>query len=198
MEEVTLEKIDTIRKRTGLNYGDAKIALENNNGNVVDTLIYLENNKKSFTDNVSDVSNDILGTVKDIINKGNVNRIKIKRDNKTLVDIPVNAGIAVGALTLFSPAILAIGAVTAIASKISIEIERPDGSVEVVNHILKNTFDQTIEKARDFAQDISHQKNPMEHMKDDINFNDKHEDMTSTPTTFEENKDDNNDKNISE
>lgn len=79
MEEITLEKIDVIRKRTGLNYGDAKIALENNNGNVVDTLIYLENNKKTFSDNVSDVGNDLLVTVKDIIKKGNVNRIKMKK-----------------------------------------------------------------------------------------------------------------------
>jgi hypothetical protein len=192
MEDITLEKIDTIRKRTGLNYGDAKIALESNNGNVVDTLIYLENNKKSFTDNVSDVSNDILGTVKEIINKGNVNRIKIKRDYKTLVDIPVSAGIAAGALTLFFPAILAIGAVTAIASKITIEIERPDGSIEVINDILKNTLDQTIDKAKDFAQDFNSKKNPIDNMKDDINLNNTKED------TAEENEDDKNDKNINE
>jgi gas vesicle protein len=158
MEEVTLEKIDIIRKRTNLNYGDAKLALENNNGNVVDTLIYLENNKKTFTDNVSDVGNDLLNTVKEIIKKGNVNRIKIKKDNKALVDIPVNAGIAVGAITLFSPVILAIGAVTAIASKITIEVERPDGSIEVINDIVKNSFDQTVEKAKDFVQEMNMHK----------------------------------------
>lgn len=171
MEEITLEKIDTIRKRSGLSYGDAKIALENNDGNVVDTLIYLENNKKTFTDNVSDVGNDILNTVKDIIKKGNVNRIKVKKDNKVIVDIPVSAGIAVGAISLFSPAILAIGAVTAIASKISIEIERPDGSVEVINDILKNTFDQTVEKARDFAHDVNPKKDPFENMEQNNNEN---------------------------
>jgi hypothetical protein len=159
MEEITLDKIDVIRKRTGLNYGDAKLALENNNGNVVDTLIYLENNKKTFTDNVSDVGNDLLTTVKEIIKKGNVNRIKIKKDNKALVDIPVNAGIAVGAITLFSPVILAIGAVTAIASKITIEVERPDGSIEVINDIVKTSFDHTVEKAKDFVQDMNFHKN---------------------------------------
>lgn len=158
MEEITLEKIDTIRKRSGLSYSEAKAALEANDGNVVDALIYLENNKKSFTNNVSDLSNDILNTVKDIIKKGNVNRIKIKRDNKTLVDIPVNAGLAVGALSLLVPPILALGAVTAIASKITIEIERPDGSIDVVNDIIKSTVEQTIEKAKDIAQDINIKK----------------------------------------
>jgi citrate lyase gamma subunit len=158
MEDITLEKIDTIRKRSGLSYSEAKAALETNDGNVVDTLIYLENNKKSFTNNVSDFGNDILNTVKDIIKKGNVNRIKIKRDSKTLVDIPVNAGLAVGALSMLIPPILALGAVTAIASRITIEIERPDGSVEVVNDIIKSTVEQTIEKAKDIAQDINLKK----------------------------------------
>ena len=155
MEEITLEKIDTIRKRTGLTYGEAKIALEMNAGNVVDTLIYLENNKKTFTENVSDAGNDLLNTVKEIMKKGNVNRIKIKKDNKVLIDIPVSAGIAVGAISLFSPAIIAISAISAIASKITIEIERPDGSIEVINDIVKDTFDATVEKAKDFAADMN-------------------------------------------
>lgn len=155
MEEITLEKIDTVRKRTGLTYGESKIALEMNDGNVVDTLIYLENNKKKFSDNVSDAGNDLLNTVKEIMKKGNVNRIKIKKDNKVLIDIPVNAGIAVGAISLFSPAIIAISAIGAIASKITIEIERPDGSIEVINDIVKSTFDATVEKAKDFVDDMN-------------------------------------------
>jgi hypothetical protein len=173
MEEITIEKVDTIRSRTGLSYAEAKAALENNNGNVVDTLIYLENNKKSFTDNMSDAGADILTAVKEIIKKGNVNRIKIKRDNTVLVDIPVNAGIAVGALTLFAPLILAIGTVTAIASKITIEIERPDGSIEVINDLVKNTFDQTVEKAKDFANDMNHKRDSSDNNKEYIDLNKK-------------------------
>lgn len=152
MEEITLEKIDVIRKRSGLGYSDAKAALEANDGNIVDTLIYLENNKKSFSGNASDIGNELLEAVKDIISKGNVNRIKIKKDHKTLVDIPVNAGIAVGAFSLFVPPILALSAVAAIAAKITIEIERPDGSTEVVNDFFKDTWDQTVEKAKDFTK----------------------------------------------
>lgn len=199
MEEITLEKIDTIRKRSGLNYSDAKIALENNEGNVVDTLIYLENNKKTFSDNFTDVGNDVLNTVKDIIKKGNVNRIKIKKDNKVLVDIPVSAGIAVGALTLLSPAILAIGAVTAIASKISIEIERPDGSIEIINDIFKNTFDATIEKAKEFAHDMNPKKDSCNYMKDEDEDEDKEEfDIDVDVPQKEELKDDINNKDINE
>jgi NACalpha-BTF3-like transcription factor len=36
MSEITLEKIDIIRERTGANYAEAKEALEVSDGNVVD------------------------------------------------------------------------------------------------------------------------------------------------------------------
>jgi hypothetical protein len=170
MEEITLEKIDIIRQRTGLGYSEAKEALEKNDGNVVNTLIYIEQNQKSFTQNITDASNDLVETVKDIIRKGNVNRIKIKKDNKVLIDIPVTAGIAAGAITLFSPALLAIGAVTAIVSKVTIEVERPDGRIEVVSEVVKQTFDDVKEKVEDVAENTMEKVN---NIKEDLkeNFN---------------------------
>jgi NACalpha-BTF3-like transcription factor len=39
MSEITLEKIDIVRERTGANYSEAKEALEACEGNVVDALI---------------------------------------------------------------------------------------------------------------------------------------------------------------
>ena len=40
--ETTLEKIDEVRKRANVSYGEAKEALESCNGDVVEALIYLE------------------------------------------------------------------------------------------------------------------------------------------------------------
>jgi gas vesicle protein len=154
MEEITLEKIDIIRHRAGLNYSEAKNMLEMNNGNVIDTLIYIEQNQKSFTQNISEASNELADTVKDIIKKGNVNRIKIKKDEKVLVDIPVNAGIAAGALGIFNPVLLVVGAVTAVASKVRIEIERPDGRIEVIDDIVKEKAENLKEKASNAANEI--------------------------------------------
>lgn len=146
MEEITLEKIDIIRQRTGVGYAEAKEILEKNNGNVVDALIYIEQNQKSFAQNITETSNELIEEIRDIIKKGNVSRIKVKRDNRILIDIPVTAGIAAGALGIFYPALLAIGAVAAIASKVSIEIVRPDGRVDVVNDVVKETYENVKEK----------------------------------------------------
>ena len=151
MEEISLEKIDIIRQRSGLTYAEAKQVLEANNGNVVDALIYIEQNKKTFkqtfTDNITSTGNEIVETVKEIINKGNVSRIKIKKDNRLLVDIPVTAGVAAGTISaILSPALVAVGTVAAIASKITIEIERPDGKVDVVNDIVKGAYNNVMDK----------------------------------------------------
>lgn len=151
MEEVTLEKIDIIRQRSGLSYAEAKQVLEANNGNVVDSLIYIEQNKKTFkqnfTENITNTGNEILDAVKEIIKKGNVSRIKVKKDNRLLVDIPVTAGVAAGTISaILSPALVAVGTVAAIASKITIEIERPDGRVDVVNDIVKGAYSNVMDK----------------------------------------------------
>ena len=140
MEEITLEKIDTIRNRFGLSYEEARDALTANNGNLVETLIYLEKNEKSFSKNVSEAGNELIETIKGIIKKGNVNRIRVKKGERVLVDIPVNAGIVAGALSIYYPALLAIGTAAAVLSQVRIEIERPDGKIDVVNDIVKNKY----------------------------------------------------------
>lgn len=140
MEEITIEKIDIIRNRFGVSYEEARDALTANNGNLVETLIYLEKNEKSFSKNVSEAGNELIETIKGIIKKGNVNRIKVKKGERVLVDIPVNAGVVTGALAIYYPALLAIGTAAAILSQVRIEIERPDGKVDVINDIVKNKY----------------------------------------------------------
>lgn len=155
MEEITLEKIDALRERTGISYSEAKEILEKNNGNLIDSLIYLERNQKTFTQNISETGNELVETIKEIIKKGNVSRIKIKKDNRLLVDIPVTAGIAAGAIGgILSPYLIIIGTIAAVASKVILEIERPDGQIDVVNKVMEDTYDNLktkVEEAREKA-----------------------------------------------
>jgi len=149
MSEITLEKIDIIRERSGVSYTEAKEALEQSEGNVVDALIYLENNKKSSMEGIYTSKDEFIEWLKDVIKKGNVNRIKIKKDDKVLVDIPVNAGIAATLAALVWPPLFAIGLLTAVFTKITVEIVRDDGSVEIVNKIIKSTVKDMKGKAED-------------------------------------------------
>ncbi|WP_416175937.1 DUF4342 domain-containing protein [Clostridium sp.] len=149
MSEITLEKIDIIRDRTGVSYAEAKEALEACNANVVDALIYIEKTNDFNRNDTYTTKDEFIKWLKDTVKKGNVNRIKIKKDDKTVVDIPVNAGIVATLTALVWPPLIAIGILTAVFTKVTIEVTRDDGSVEVVNKIIKNVSDDTVNDVKD-------------------------------------------------
>ncbi|EPY6472067.1 DUF4342 domain-containing protein [Clostridium sporogenes] len=153
--EITLEKIDIIRERTGATYTEAKEALEACEGNVVDALVYMENKVKEEKEELYTTKDELVKWIKDIIKKGNVTRIKVKKEDKIIVDIPVNAGLAAtaAAVIIWAPILLAALA-AAIVTKVTIEITKEDGSVEVVNKIIKSTAQDIKEKVDYTTSDI--------------------------------------------
>lgn len=174
MNEITLEKVEQIIERTGLSYAESKDALEKNNGNVLDTLIYLEKKfeeekKERFNfklDEKYETIDEFKKWLTDLINKGNISRIKIKKDEKVLADVPVNAGIAAGVIAVILTPILAVGVITAVATKITIEVTDKDGNVHVVNKIIKKTANDVKEKTSDIADNI---KEKFSKIKNNIN-----------------------------
>jgi hypothetical protein len=64
----------------------------------------------------------LLQTVKRLVHEGNIRRIIIKDEkDRTIIEIPLTVGV-VGALLL--PAMVAIGAIAALAADLTIEVER--------------------------------------------------------------------------
>ena len=120
----TLEDLDAVRERSGASYEEAREALEVSGGSVVEALIYLEQKKKGRTD-------ELLEKVKAVVKEGNVNKIRVKKDEKVLLTVPVNVGIAGGLVTLAAApwwGILAAGA-AAYGFDVKFEIIKEDGSV---------------------------------------------------------------------
>lgn len=176
--EIKLEQVDQVRERTGVSYSKAKEALEITNGNVLDAIILIEEQNGAFFTNVNEGSGDsssqksetieeLKNWFKDLINKGNVTRIKVRKEEQVIVDIPVNAGIAAGVIALIIPPILAVILVAAVVTKVTIEITKEDGSIEVVNKYVS----KVVNDAKDMATDISEKvKEKIVDIKDDINL----------------------------
>ncbi|WP_454053571.1 DUF4342 domain-containing protein [Clostridium sp. Marseille-Q7071] len=153
MSEITLEKIDMLRERVNITYSEAKRVLELCNGDVLEALVYIEEEKKkkksesyTFLD-----KDEIIEYIKSLIEKGNATRITIKKNNKTVFDIPLNGALAVGAVSVIYPKLLAVLAATALISRVTIEVTKTDGTVEVINKMMKNVVDD----ARDIATDVT-------------------------------------------
>lgn len=132
--EITLEMVDQVRERTGCTYEEAKAALEQANGSVVDALIAIEK-ENSVNIDVNEKVKELGEKVKEAVAKGNANRIRILRGDEELANIPVNAGIAGGLLGILAgPGVLISAAIAGVVAKFGFncrfELVRDDGSVE--------------------------------------------------------------------
>ena len=97
--EVTLEKIELVRDRTGVSYKEAKDALEAAEGSVVDAIIAIEESIDTLgmtggvTRDVAAKKDELVGKMKDVVKKGGVSKIRVTRDGETILNIPLIAGV---------------------------------------------------------------------------------------------------------
>ena len=180
--EIKLEDVDKVIERTGVSYKEAKEALEMSNGDILDAIIYAEENLKNNKlekEEKGQTIEEFKSWLKELINKGNVARIKIKKDEQVLVDVPVNAGIAATVIGLVMPPLLAFGVIAAVATKVTIEITKTDGSIEVVNKYVSKAADGVVNKASNMAEEIKNKfsgvnvnKKDKKDKKDKVEFDD--------------------------
>lgn len=143
--EITLEKIELVKDRTGVSYREAKDALEACDGSVVDAIIYIEDS----IDNKKDGKNtayvkDTMAKVKDLVKKGNITKISVKKDGEAIVNIPVNVGI-VGAV--IAPWGIVAAALAAFGFKCKVELTTEDGDVIDISEKADNAANTVKEKS---------------------------------------------------
>ena len=152
--EITLEKIELVKDRTGSTYAEAKAALEATDGSVVDAIISIEESHNKEYDKVDGGSlkdSPIFAKMKEIVEKGNVSRILVSKGGKTIVDFPVTAGV-VGTLLVPWGAIL--GIVAAMGTQCSIDFVDDKGKVVDIDGKFVGIYDKAKGMAVKGAQKI--------------------------------------------
>ena len=140
--EITLEKIELVKDRTGSTYAEAKEALEAADGSVVDAIIAIEGKMNEAHDRVDGASlkdSPIFAKMKEIVDKGNVSRILISKNEKTIVNFPVTAGV-IGAVLVPWGAIL--GIVAALGAQCSIDFVDAEGKVIDIDGKVIGAYDK--------------------------------------------------------
>lgn len=140
--EITLEKIELVKDRTGATYAESKAALEAAEGSVVDAIIALEEVKNKEHDKVDGGSlkdSPIFAKMKEIVDKGNVSRILISKDGKTIVNFPVTAGV-IGAVLVPWGAIF--GIVAAVGTQCNIDFVDDKGKVVDIDGKVGGVYDK--------------------------------------------------------
>jgi hypothetical protein len=70
----------------------------------------------------------LVEKVKELIRQGNVRQVRILKDGKVMLDIPLTAAAPAAALTVvFAPVLAAIGAFAALATECTLQVIRTDG-----------------------------------------------------------------------
>lgn len=150
--EITLEKIELVKDRTGVSYKEAKDALEAADGSVVDAIINIEETiDMSGSTKVGEQGARIIDIIKDLVRKGNISRIVVKKDDEKVLNFPVNVSI-VG--TVLAPWAAIAGIIVAFGTKCTIELIKDDGSVLDITEKANDTFGDAVEKGGDMAGDI--------------------------------------------
>jgi hypothetical protein len=87
-----------------------------------------QNGKRTWTEDIEIAANELVDRVKELIKEGNVRRLIIKSPNdNVLLEVPLTAGVAVGAAaTIINPVLAALGAFAALLVKVKIEVVRVD------------------------------------------------------------------------
>lgn len=130
-----LEKIDLLRARMGIGYKEAKEALEQAGSDVVQALVNLEEKSKKLGEKIQDYRSELGSQVARLWARGKDIRLLLKREGKTVLEVPAVAGLAglAGVLVSGELALLAtLGAVTALARNYSLEVYWPGREQEEV------------------------------------------------------------------
>ena len=150
--EITLEKIELVKDRTGVSYAEAKEALEAAEGSVVDAIISIEESIDRDSDKkFSKQGNAVIDNLKALVKKGNVSKILIKKDGDVVLNIPVNLGI-LG--TVIAPWGAILGVLAAFGFKCSIELVGEDGTIIDVSDTVQETVGTVVEKGSVVADEV--------------------------------------------
>ena len=69
--------------------------------------------------------NQLVDKVRSIIEEGNARRISIRKDGRTLMELPLSVGVGgAAAAVLIAPMLAAVGAVAALVSDVEVLVER--------------------------------------------------------------------------
>ncbi len=150
--EITLEKIELVKDRTGVSYREAKDALEACDGSVVDAIIAIEENiDAGKAGKTGEYVKTTMAKVKELVNKGNISKISVKRGDEPIVNIPVNVGI-VGAV--LAPWGVIAAAIAAFGFKCKVELTTDEGKIIDVSEKVENVANTVKEKGSVVVDEI--------------------------------------------
>ena len=85
-------------------------------------------------DDLKKFADDMVAKVKEVVEEGNVSRIRIRKGDTIILNLPLSVGLIGTALGLVAaPWAVILGTISTIGFKCTVEIEKKDGTITVIH-----------------------------------------------------------------
>ena len=152
---VSIEQIDELRERTGVNYTDAKEALESSNGDMLEALVYLEKNKKARPSKTKVPGTGFSDKISSLLRKGSNTRIKMYKQENVIFSISVNIAALIGFLLLPLIEFVAIGLLIALLTGHRFKFESSSSDTTKINAALEKVSNTVVQAKEKFTENIN-------------------------------------------
>lgn len=129
---INLEQIDELRKRANVSYEDAKNALEQSEGNLIDALVYLEKQNKIKPDEKPCCHGKFFKAIKKLIKKGNETKLIVKKDDIIVLNVCVTI---VAIISIVAAPLVIASLILALITNHKIRIKKKNQEDSQVNKI---------------------------------------------------------------
>ena len=87
--------------------------------------------ERTWTETFETAGSELMDLLKKLLHQGNIRRLIVRKaDGDVLIDVPLNAGVAVGgAAALFAMPLAVIGVVIGVVAKVKVEVVRVEDDV---------------------------------------------------------------------
>ena len=85
-------------------------------------------------DDLKKFADDMVAKVKEVVEEGNVSRIRIRKGDTIILNLPLSVGLIGTALGLVAaPWAVILGTISTIGFKCTVEVEKKDGTVTIIH-----------------------------------------------------------------
>lgn len=151
--DISLEKIDELRRRTNCSYEEAKYLLEKYDGNLVEAIVEFEKSKKEGYKKKAPKkeSNDFWSNLKRLIEKGFSTRFVVEAKGQTIINLSINAMIV---LAIFCFYVVVFGLMFAVLAGYNINVKNDMSKRVNVDEIYSNVSGKVKNTYENIKQDI--------------------------------------------
>ena len=129
---INLEQIDELRKRANVSYEDAKNALEQCSGDLIEALVFLEKQNKIKPEMDSSGQNGFLKAIKKLIKKGNETKFIVEKHDIVVLNISLTI---LTILTVVITPLVIAALILALVTNHKIRIQKKNHEDSEVNNV---------------------------------------------------------------